>query len=200
MIKLNITDTPEAIIKLVGVTHENIDEVLHKSSHDIPNRSHAIEPYQAAVLYLLAAQYNKPRVQLLEIGTRFGYSASILAQACPKAKITTVDAEESSRSAARENLKAYKNVTCVKSKSWNWLEQVEDDSLSFIFVDGDHEEVARDLAWWAKLKSGGLMLFHDYTPSRFPRVVTAVHQLTTTPDVVVIQIESDKGMAGVYKP
>lgn len=197
--KLNLTETPENIIEMVAVTHPEIHQVLHKANHDVPNRSHSIEPYQAAVLYLLAAQYNKARSKILEIGTRYGYSAAIISQACPKAQITTVDADEAARNAAREHLKDYKNVACVKSKSWNWLEQVEDDSLSFIFVDGDHEEVARDLAWWGKLKSGGLMLFHDYTPSRFPRVVAAVHQLAETPDVVVVQLQTDKGMAGVYK-
>lgn len=197
--KIHSTRTPAAFIEMVAEKHPEVHQVLHKANHDVPNRSHAIEPYQAALLYLVAAQFNRTRAKVLEIGTRYGYSASVLSQACPRAQITTVDASDVARNLARENLKAYKNVTCVKAKSWNWLEQVEDGVLSLIFVDGDHDLVEKDLAWWNKLRPGGLMVFHDYTPSRFPAVVAAVHHLKAEPDIVFVQEGTDKGIAGIYK-
>ena len=44
-------------------------------------------------------------------------------------------------------------------------EQVEDESLDLVFIDGDHSfnAVSKDLPlWWSKLKKGGWMLGDDY--------------------------------------
>jgi len=42
-----------------------------------------------------------------------------------------------------------------------------DSELDFVYIDGDHsyEFVSTDIkAWWPKVKSGGILAGHDYTP------------------------------------
>lgn len=52
------------------------------------------------------------------------------------------------------------------------------ESLDFVFLDGCHlyEEVRRDLeSWYPKLRAGGVLAGHDYTPA-WPGVVRAVEE------------------------
>lgn len=54
----------------------------------------------------------------------------------------------------------------------------EDKSLDFVFIDASHEyaHVLLDIdAWLPKVKSGGILAGHDYTPS-WPGVVKAVNE------------------------
>lgn len=56
-------------------------------------------------------------------------------------------------------------VKIEKGFSVEVAERFEDDTLDFIYIDGDHSEnaVFDDLnAWYPKLNSGGLMAGHDY--------------------------------------
>jgi hypothetical protein len=55
-------------------------------------------------------------------------------------------------------------------------EQIPDESLDAVFIDGDHsyEAVTKDLSfWWKKLKKGGWMLGDDYD-SCWPQTKKAV--------------------------
>jgi SAM-dependent methyltransferase len=56
-------------------------------------------------------------------------------------------------------------VNPIESDSVKAAEQFEDESLDFVFIDGDHrsDHVFNDLcAWWPKVKPGGLLAGHDY--------------------------------------
>lgn len=53
------------------------------------------------------------------------------------------------------------------------------EELDFVFIDADHsyEAVKADIAAWrAKVREGGWITGHDYTPDRFPGVVRAVDE------------------------
>ena len=55
-------------------------------------------------------------------------------------------------------------------------DEVPDESLDCVFVDGDHsyEAVVKDLPfWWKKIRSGGQLLGDDYW---MPQVAKAVHE------------------------
>lgn len=63
----------------------------------------------------------------------------------------------------KHNLQDY--ISVIKSCSWEAAALFEDNSLDFVFVDADHqyESVKKDIiAWYPKLKAGGIMAGHDY--------------------------------------
>ena len=60
-------------------------------------------------------------------------------------------------------LKDYVNI--IKSDSVQNSSKYRDESLDFVFIDGDHsyDGVTRDInAYWKKLRIGGVMAGHDY--------------------------------------
>ncbi len=62
-----------------------------------------------------------------------------------------------------ERTRPYRDrITAVYMKSLQGVKYVPDD-LDLIFVDGNHRMAYEDIeAWWPKLRSGGLMLMHDF--------------------------------------
>lgn len=67
---------------------------------------------------------------------------------------------------AFNHLAPYKDKIQFEYKSsTEFAPEVEDESLDFIFIDGDHsyEGCMNDFnAWWPKIKKGGLFAGHDY--------------------------------------
>jgi len=158
--------------------------------------------YQAAALYYLFKPYNKSGNNILEIGTRLGYSASIISQACPLATVITMESSLERAKLARKNLVDFKNVTVQVGISWDELAGHEGPYFSAIFVDGDHRYANKDAPWFNWLVLGGLILFHDYTKIGSIRVVQAVDamaiMLGRLPDVKIID-NKGIGMAGFYR-
>jgi predicted O-methyltransferase YrrM len=65
---------------------------------------------------------------------------------------------------ALESVKGY-DCTLIKGWSHEVVEQFEDESLDFVFIDGNHafEFVVRDIAGWSKkVREGGIVCGHDY--------------------------------------
>lgn len=73
------------------------------------------------------------------------------------------------------------NYHAVKLSSTQAAIQYKNQSLDFVFLDGDHSYAAVHediLAWAPKVKSGGFIGGHDYgPPGLFPGVARAVHEL-----------------------
>lgn len=162
-----------------------------------------IYPYQAHMLFALAAQYNGGRI--LEIGTYYGYSAAVMAQAAPLAHVDTLNVLSWEVSAATKNLQGLPNVHLWCTPSWDYLESYAGPDYDLVFVDANHKEVDRDLPWWGRLAPGGLMLFHDYSPATSPRACPPVYRAlnewkrTVGPPNLLIIDDQDTGMAGWYK-
>lgn len=60
------------------------------------------------------------------------------------------------------------NAILVRKMSMDALDDFEDESLDFVYIDGNHafEYVANDIAGWSKkVKKGGVVSGHDYSHS-----------------------------------
>ena len=161
-------------------------------------------PYQALALYELVKAYDRPGCNILEIGTFVGHSTAVMAQAAPRAWIVTLNPAGHEARKAINNLRDWPNVRVVGERSWDYLEH-DGTPWDVIFVDGDHKHIMQDMPWWDRVRCGGLMLFHDYSPPEAanpcPRVYSAVNYLGELlgrpPDVLIVG--RDKvGMAGFY--
>ena len=190
---MNLQGTPRFLLKAILTFCPKAQQALENSAH-IKSQ---LLPYQAAALYILARSHNGGN--FLEIGTFVGYSASLMAQAAPDAQIITLNPAEHEVREARVNLKQWPNVEVIQTKSWDYLESYDGPFLDFIFVDGDHKRIEKDLPWWDWVAEGGLMLFHDYSPKECPPVYNAVSKFfKNSPDILLVDTEGI-GMVGFVK-
>uniref|UniRef100_A0A6M3JPR9 Putative methyltransferase n=1 Tax=viral metagenome TaxID=1070528 RepID=A0A6M3JPR9_9ZZZZ len=128
----------------------------------------------------------------VEIGTYLGDSASIWCKTNPNLNLTCVDpyapytgrrstsTQESIYQAACEALKPYR-ATIMRVASMEAVPTFADDSLDFVFIDGDHlfDPCMMDLICWVpKVRKGGMVLLHDYTVMQGPGVIKAVDAYT----------------------
>lgn len=68
-------------------------------------------------------------------------------------------------------------VTPLIGTSWEKAATFADESVDFVFVDASHhyEDVKRDLlAWYPKIKKGGVLAGHDYWHPPIRRALTEV--------------------------
>ncbi len=194
---LRLIGTPEELY--AALASPEAEQALAATEH-IPGK---MRPYQYALLHRLAGAFDGGRI--LEIGCYQGRSAVTMAMAAPRAWITTMSPDGAQVAEARRHRKGWK-VEVLRAASWDVLEW--DKSVwDMIYVDGDHVRVARDLPWFNRLRTGGLMLFHDYTAGGdsvrgHPYVCQAVdgmaERLGREPDVLVVD-SNGVGMAGLYR-
>lgn len=202
MIRYNARSKSTEFVDMVAARHPEIYSVLNEAGRRVPDRKQSIRRYQAALLYLFAAQYDDQTI--VDLGTRVGYSACILRMAAPTARIFTVDTNAQALEVAERNLADFDNIQYVHMPSWDFAEKANDGKIGLVFVDADHTKIDRDLIWWPKIMQGGLMLFHDYTPSKFPVVAEVVDGLADVqhegagPDIVCMGMRGE-GLAGIYK-
>ena len=145
--------------------------------------------------------YNAPECKLLEIGVKHGFTLAIMAMACPLAKLLGVNPSLREIGIAKKNLAPYKNVELVCSKSWDYLPECQ-TMFDVIFVDGDHNNIAKDLPWWTRVRDGGLMLFHDYDYNHSRIVFNQLNQFLVALDKAYFDFHMDingNGLVGLYK-
>lgn len=135
-----------------------------------------------------------------EIGVWRGQTFFVLLEDCPKLELIGVDSWETSEPHEKDiekGLSSWKSPAdvrrfCneVKSKAANYpngtilhmrsdkaAQAVDDRSLDFVFIDGDHQEesVIEDVTLWRpKLREGGWVLGHD---EQWPSVRRALVRL-----------------------
>jgi predicted O-methyltransferase YrrM len=81
---------------------------------------------------------------------------------------------------ATKKLAAF-DATFLRMTSVEAAKQIPDGSLDFVYIDGDHafDFVMLDLiAWYPKVRSGGIVSGHDYYRFRGAGVVDAVNAFT----------------------
>lgn len=116
----------------------------------------------------------------VEIGVASGWYSKILCRANRDAEIYGVDPYEPQEgyidyklratfakleAKAHARLDEYPNYHFLRKTSAEALDDFEDGSLDFVYLDGDHcfEAVTFDMAKWSKkLRKGGILAGHDY--------------------------------------
>lgn len=165
VLKNQLSGRDEEILAEVGRAWLDVEAVLGWTARHIPHIKRQIAAYQGAALAYYAHLHNRPGAQFLEIGTAIGYSACLMATAAPKATITTLNPKDGEFEKARDNLKIRSTVKVVKATSEDFFSR-PGGPYDLIFVDGDHsyKMVRHDAMYFNRLRPGGLILFHDYSP------------------------------------
>lgn len=129
----------------------------------------------------------------VEVGTQIGRFAEIICQSIEGVELSCVDPwiaygkvfnkqerHDNHYEEAKERLEPY-NVNLMKMTSMEAVEHFEDESLDFVYIDGDHEfdAVMMDVIKWSKkVKKGGVIAGHDYYFFYRSGVVEAVNAYT----------------------
>ncbi len=170
--------------------------------HDEPNSSTLglgkllweLEFYRKRELQM----YPPPKMRMLEIGSYMGESAMMFASTNLFYEIHCVEpfqGEENYNDSQgydwefienefKTNTRFFDNIVLHKDYSYNIINDLEDKSFDFIYIDGNHEqhEVERDITLCLpKLKKDGVIAGHDYH-KRWPGVMEAVDTLVGKPD------------------
>lgn len=120
-----------------------------------------------------------------EIGVLEGEYSEIICKANPEAKLYSIDpwvphrgytdfmrkeTFEKAYAAAKARLAPY-NCEIVKKFSLDAVKDFADESLDFVYIDGDHnfQNCTDDIAEWSKkVKYGGIISGHDYIKHKKP--------------------------------
>ena len=126
-----------------------------------------------------------------EVGVASGKNARLMFQTIPDLHMTLVDPWQAYQrykqdlcdwryEKAMRILDPY-NKTILRMPSIEAAPQVEDGSLDFVYIDGDHrfDAVMLDIILWApKVRTGGIVAGHDYYEFSQAGVVDAVRAYT----------------------
>lgn len=122
----------------------------------------------------------------VEIGVREGEYSEELCKANPKLKLYGVDPYishegyrdhvkdepfDSYYETAKKRLAPYENYEFVRKFSLDAVKDFADQSLDFVYIDGDHsfQSCTNDIAEWTKkIKYGGIISGHDFIRYRRP--------------------------------
>lgn len=125
----------------------------------------------------------------VEVGTYFGGSAELWCSNNPSLHLTCVDPympysklgkrhnQDATFERTSECLSKY-NVTMVRKKSMEAVDEFQDGSLDFVHIDADHsfDCCMQDLIGWVpKVRVGGLVIVHDYSSLNWNGVTQAVN-------------------------
>lgn len=125
---------------------------------NIPIIQHEVVAY-----FRLLMQTLQPE-NILEIGTAIGFSALLMAEYAPEAKITTIDRNEEMITFAKDNFAKYdvrKQITLVEGDAVDMLETL-DEEFDFVFMDSAKSKYIVFLPEVLKrLKVGGVIVFDD---------------------------------------
>jgi predicted O-methyltransferase YrrM len=116
-----------------------------------------------------------------EIGVFRGQYAEAICKANPTVELYLVDSwqnyddfyirgMEGAKAEALQRLEGY-NTHVMHMTSEEAMKQIPDESLDFVYIDGNHEwlYVAQDLYWWSKkVRTGGIIAGHDFKKLRSP--------------------------------
>lgn len=120
-------------------------------------------PHETVAYFRLLLESLQPK-SILEIGTAIGFSALLMAEHAPDAKITTIDRNPEMIALARENFAKYDNrgqITLLEGDAVDILGSLE-DTYDLVFMDSAKSKYVVFLPEVLKrLEKGGLVIIDD---------------------------------------
>ena len=167
----------------------------HKTVHDTINRVMHVRYKRRKVLpFMSSSRYTRDLLPELfrsldfkvgaEIGVQRGKYSEKLCKGNPELKLHAIDPWKSYNSIsqgthdlryaqAMKRLSPY-NVNAIRKTSMEALNDFEDRSLDFVYIDGNHDYdyVCMDIIHWSKkVKSGGIIACHDYHTAQVGKAI-----------------------------
>lgn len=122
-----------------------------------------------------------------EVGVNTGAYSLVLCEANPDIELTCIDSWTSNRryKLATRKLGKY-NVRFIRKTSLDALEDIEDESLDFVYLDANHtfDFIMPEIIFYSKkVRSGGIVAGHDYFNFHWAGVIDAVNAYTKSHDI-----------------
>lgn len=147
----------------------------------------------------LSNKLDKTDYTMIEIGSYMGESTMMFASTGLFSTIYSIDplngheefneihnySWEFIRGEFNKNIKYFDNIVHLQDFSYNVVNEFDDNSIDFIYIDGSHSEesVRQDLELYLpKLKKDGIIAGHDYNESSWPGCVKALLDVVGEPD------------------
>ena len=139
----------------------------------------------------------------VEVGVASGQYSKVLNDANPQMKLYGIDPWASYKeykdyvkketfdyleTEARKRLSGRTNYEFIKEFSIDAVKRFEDNSIDFVYLDGNHEDpyITQDIeGWYKKIKTGGIVSGHDFTKPKHTsyNVISAVMNFVKTNNI-----------------
>lgn len=140
----------------------HIDPLLAQRRADALSRGIPVADEETLQFLLVTLETKRPK-RILEIGTAVGLSGVAMLQACPDARLTTVELEEDRYLEAKENFDRFKvsdRVTAYLGDAGEILSMM-DGQFDFVFLDGPKAQYEKYLFDLKRVMSDNAVLFAD---------------------------------------
>ena len=190
----------------------HIDERLAALRADALSRGIPVADEETLQFLLVTLLGSRP-TNILEIGTAVGLSGVAMLQACPNARLTTIELEEDRYLEAKENFAKFdlaERVTAHLGDAGEILAMM-DGQFDFVFLDGPKAQYEKYLFDLKRLMKDGAILFADDvllygwvsgeepTPQKRRSIVEKIRSylttVTTDPDFITSVLNVGDGVA-----
>ena len=140
----------------------HIDEALQNKRKQALEREIPVADDETLQFLLLTLAMTKP-LRILEIGTAVGLSGVAMLQACPLARLTTIELEEERHLEAKRNFAEFgvsNRVNALLGDAGEILSMM-DGQYDFVFLDGPKAQYEKYLFDLKRLMKQGATLFAD---------------------------------------
>lgn len=153
----------EEIVSFMRERQAPVKDALKELEEFARRENIPIIPHETVAFFRLFLQTMKPK-SILEIGTAIGFSALLMAEQVPDAKIMTIDRNEEMIGFAKENFARFdqrKQITLLEGDAVDLLEHIE-QRFDLIFMDSAKSKYIVFLPEVLKrLEVGGVVILDD---------------------------------------
>lgn len=153
----------EEIVSFMRERQAPVTDALKELEEFARRENIPIIPHETVAFFRLFLQTMQPR-SILEIGTAIGFSALLMAEQVPDARITTIDRNEEMIGFAKENFARFdqrNQITLLEGDAVDLLEHIE-QRFDLIFMDSAKSKYIVFLPEVLKrLEVGGVVILDD---------------------------------------